>query len=131
MGSAGFGTNDRRLFEAWCDGRTGFPIIDAGMRELNTTGFMHNRVRMITASFLVKDLHLDWQWGERFFAQHLVDYDPAVNNGSWQWSASKSPQWVAAARQRKLPVTWEARSRAWPVEPTKSSWIIPRGSQSP
>lgn len=75
-------------FEAWCEGRTGFPIVDAGMRELVTTGFMHNRVRMIVASFLVKDLHISWRWGEAFFARHLTDYDPAVNNGSWQWSAS-------------------------------------------
>ena len=58
------------------------------MRELNQTGYMHNRVRMIVASFLVKDLHIDWRWGERYFAQHLVDYDPAVNNGNWQWAAS-------------------------------------------
>ncbi|MBF0569651.1 MAG: deoxyribodipyrimidine photo-lyase [Candidatus Omnitrophica bacterium] len=80
--------NDQRLFQAWCEGRTGFPIVDAGMRELNTTGFMHNRVRMIAASFLVKDLHIDWRWGERSFARKLVDYDPAVNNGNWQWAAS-------------------------------------------
>lgn len=75
-------------FQAWCKGMTGFPIVDAGMRELNTTGYMHNRVRMITASFLVKDLHIDWRWGEKYFAQKLVDYDPAVNNGNWQWAAS-------------------------------------------
>ena len=75
-------------FEAWCEGRTGLPIVDAGMRELVTTGFMHNRVRMIVASFLVKDLHISWRWGESFFARHLTDYDPSVNNGSWQWSAS-------------------------------------------
>jgi len=80
--------NDRDKFQAWADGKTGFPIVDAGMRELNTTGFMHNRVRMITASFLVKDLHISWRWGERYFAQHLVDYDPCVNNGNWQWAAS-------------------------------------------
>jgi len=81
--------DDRRdRFEAWCEGRTGFPIVDAGMRELNTTGFMHNRVRMIAASFLVKDLHIDWRLGERYFARHLVDYDPCVNNGNWQWAAS-------------------------------------------
>lgn len=77
-----------QLFKKWCEGKTGFPIIDAGMRELNQTGFMHNRVRMIVASFLVKDLHLDWRWGEKYFAQKLVDYDPAVNNGNWQWAAS-------------------------------------------
>jgi len=80
--------NDKRRFELWCKGETGFPIVDAGMRQLNTTGFMHNRVRMIAASFLVKDLHLDWRLGEKYFAQKLVDYDPAVNNGNWQWAAS-------------------------------------------
>ncbi len=80
--------NDQSQFEAWCAGQTGFPIVDAGMRELVTSGFMHNRVRMITASFLVKDLQIDWRWGERFFARHLLDYDPAVNNGNWQWAAS-------------------------------------------
>jgi len=80
--------DDEELFAAWCAGRTGFPIVDAGMRQLAATGWMHNRARMITASFLVKDLHVDWRWGERWFAAHLVDYDPAVNNGSWQWAAS-------------------------------------------
>lgn len=80
--------NDRQAFSLWCQGMTGFPIIDAGMRELNQKGFMHNRVRMITASFLIKDLHINWQWGEKYFAQHLLDYDPAVNNGNWQWAAS-------------------------------------------
>jgi len=79
---------DEADFEAWCMGQTGFPIIDAGMRELRQTGFMHNRVRMIAASFLVKDLHIDWRHGESWFARHLVDYDPAVNNGNWQWAAS-------------------------------------------
>lgn len=80
--------NNRKVFKAWCRGRTGFPIVDAGMRQLNQTGFMHNRVRMITASFLIKDLHIDWRWGERYFATKLVDYDPCVNNGNWQWAAS-------------------------------------------
>ena len=80
--------NNRDYFQAWCEGKTGFPIVDAGMRELNATGFMHNRLRMIAASFLVKDLHISWRWGERYFAQHLVDYDPCVNNGNWQWAAS-------------------------------------------
>jgi deoxyribodipyrimidine photo-lyase len=75
-------------FDAWRTGRTGFPVVDAGMRELNATGFMHNRVRMIVASFLIKDLHIDWRWEERYFAQNLVDYDRAVNNGNWQWCAS-------------------------------------------
>ncbi len=80
--------NNSKKFIAWCSGKTGFPIVDAGMRELNQTGFMHNRVRLITASFLIKDLHIDWRWGEQYFAQHLIDYDPAVNNGNWQWVAS-------------------------------------------
>ncbi|MEY4768447.1 MAG: hypothetical protein RL637_1086 [Pseudomonadota bacterium] len=80
--------NNETYFSAWCEGRTGFPIVDAGMRQLNQTGFMHNRVRMIVASFLVKDLHIDWHWGERYFAQQLTDYDPCLNNGNWQWAAS-------------------------------------------
>jgi deoxyribodipyrimidine photo-lyase len=81
-------SNDGDKFEAWCNGRTGFPIVDAGMRQLKESGFMHNRVRMIVASFLTKDLLIDWRWGERHFARHLADYDPAVNNGNWQWAAS-------------------------------------------
>lgn len=80
--------NDKRLFKAWCEGRTGFPIVDAGMRQLNTTGWMHNRVRMIVSSFLTKDLLVSWQWGERYFMQKLIDADLANNNGGWQWSAS-------------------------------------------
>jgi len=79
---------NKQWFKQWCEGKTGFPIVDAGMRELNETGYMHNRVRMIVASFLTKDMHIDWRLGERYFAQHLVDYDPCVNNGNWQWSAS-------------------------------------------
>lgn len=81
-------SKSQRKFQAWCQGETGFPIVDAGMRELNTTGYMQNRVRMITASFLTKDLHIDWRQGEKYFAQHLIDYDPAINNGNWQWAAS-------------------------------------------
>ena len=79
--------NDERLFKAWCEGRTGFPMVDAGMRQLNSTGWMHNRVRMITAMFLTKDLLISWQWGERYFMQKLLDADLASNNGGWQWSA--------------------------------------------
>ena len=81
-------SSNEEHFKRWCEGTTGFPIVDAGMRELNATGFMHNRLRMITASFLIKDLHINWQWGEKYFAQKLIDYDPAVNNGNWQWAAS-------------------------------------------
>ncbi|CAN5238965.1 deoxyribodipyrimidine photo-lyase [soil metagenome] len=80
--------NNEKEFKAWCEGRTGYPIVDAGMRELNTTGFMHNRVRMITASFLTKHLLIDWRWGEAYFAAKLLDYDLAANNGGWQWASS-------------------------------------------
>ena len=79
--------NNPELFAAWCEGRTGYPIVDAAMLQLVQTGWMHNRARMIVASFLVKDLLIDWRWGERFFMQHLVDGDPASNNGGWQWTA--------------------------------------------
>ncbi len=79
--------NDENEFERWCNGETGYPIVDAGMRELNQTGFMHNRVRMITASFLVKHLLIDWRWGEAYFAKKLLDYELASNNGGWQWAA--------------------------------------------
>ena len=79
--------NNEKEFEAWCEGRTGYPIVDAGMRELNTTGFMHNRVRMIVASFLTKHLLIDWRWGEAYFAQKLLDFDLAANNGGWQWAS--------------------------------------------
>lgn len=79
--------NNEDEFDAWCTGKTGFPIVDAGMRELNATGFMHNRVRMITASFLCKDLLIDWRWGERFFAEKLLDYELSSNAGNWQWTA--------------------------------------------
>ena len=79
--------NDEHDFEKWCTGNTGYPIVDAGMRELNATGFMHNRVRMVVASFLTKHLLIDWRWGEAYFAKKLLDYDFAANNGGWQWSA--------------------------------------------
>lgn len=80
--------HDKKRFAAWCEGRTGYPIVDAGMRQLNTTGYMHNRLRMITASFLTKDLHIDWKWGEHYFAEKLLDYDMSQNLGGWQWAAS-------------------------------------------
>lgn len=80
--------NDENQFAAWCAGKTGVPMVDAGMRELNHTGWMHNRPRMIVASYLTKNLLINWQWGERYFATKLIDYDPAQNNGGWQWSAS-------------------------------------------
>ncbi len=80
--------NDEDEFQKWCEGKTGYPIVDAGMRELNATGFMHNRVRMIVASFLTKHLLIDWRWGEAYFASKLLDFDLAANNGGWQWAAS-------------------------------------------
>jgi len=79
--------NDEEEFDRWCNGMTGYPIVDAGMRELNATGFMHNRVRMITASFLTKHLLTDWRWGEAWFAARLLDYELSSNNGNWQWAA--------------------------------------------
>jgi deoxyribodipyrimidine photo-lyase len=79
--------NNEQEFERWCNGTTGYPIVDAGMRELNTTGFMHNRVRMVVASFLTKHLLIDWRWGESYFAKKLLDYELASNNGGWQWAA--------------------------------------------
>jgi deoxyribodipyrimidine photo-lyase len=79
--------DDEAAFAAWCEGRTGYPVVDAAMRQLVETGWMHNRARMIVASFLVKDLLIDWRWGEHWFMQHLVDGDPAANNGGWQWAA--------------------------------------------
>jgi len=80
--------NNPDYFKAWCDGKTGYPLVDAAMRQLNNTGFMHNRLRMVAASFLVKDLLVDWRWGERYFAEKLIDFDFSANNGGWQWAAS-------------------------------------------
>jgi deoxyribodipyrimidine photo-lyase len=80
--------DNEQLFQAWCEGKTGYPIVDAAMRELNTTGWMHNRMRMVVASFLTKDLLINWQWGERYFMRKLLDGDLAPNNGGWQWAAS-------------------------------------------
>ncbi len=79
--------NNEAEFEKWCEGKTGYPLVDAGMRELNATGLMHNRVRMVVASFLIKHLLIDWRWGEAYFAQKLLDYDLSANNGNWQWAA--------------------------------------------
>ncbi len=79
--------NNEQEFQRWCEGNTGYPIVDAGMRELNTTGYMHNRVRMIVASFLTKHLLIDWRWGEAYFAEKLLDFDLAANNGGWQWAS--------------------------------------------
>lgn len=82
------GEKAESLFLAWCEGRTGYPLVDAAMAQINQTGYMHNRLRMVTASFLVKDLGIDWRWGERYFAEKLNDFEVASNNGGWQWAAS-------------------------------------------
>jgi len=79
--------NNKEEFKLWCEGKTGYPMVDAGMRQLNKTGYMHNRVRMIVAGFLCKHLLIDWKWGERYFAQKLLDYEKSSNNGNWQWAA--------------------------------------------
>jgi deoxyribodipyrimidine photo-lyase len=79
--------NNEAEFKLWCEGKTGYPIVDAGMRQLNKTGYMHNRVRMITASFLCKHLLIDWRWGEAYFASTLLDFELSSNNGNWQWVA--------------------------------------------
>ena len=82
------GAHAEKLFSAWCEGRTGYPLVDAAMAQINQTGYMHNRLRMVVASFLVKDLGIDWRWGERYFAQKLNDFDLSANNGGWQWASS-------------------------------------------
>jgi len=82
------GQSAHTLFQAWCEARTGYPLVDAAMAQINQTGYMHNRLRMVVASFLVKDLGIDWRWGEAYFATHLIDFDLAANNGGWQWASS-------------------------------------------
>ncbi len=79
--------NNEAEFERWCNGTTGYPMVDAGMRQLNETGYMHNRVRMVTAGFLCKHLLIDWRWGEAYFASKLLDFELSSNNGNWQWAA--------------------------------------------
>jgi hypothetical protein len=101
--------NNEVEFKAWCEGKTGYPIVDAGMRELNATGFMHNRVRMIVASFLVKHLLIDWRWGEAYFAEKLLDFDFAANNGGWQWVVMRlliSGYLIRLCRLRSLTSLW-------------------------
>jgi deoxyribodipyrimidine photo-lyase len=82
------GERAQQRYDAWCQARTGYPLVDAAMTQLNHTGYMHNRLRMVVANFLVKDLGLDWRWGERYFAEKLIDFDLAANNGGWQWASS-------------------------------------------
>jgi len=105
--------NKQADFEAWCSGTTGYPMVDAGMRELNQTGYMHNRVRMVTASFLCKHLLIDWRWGEAYFAKKLLDYELSANNGNWQWAAGTgcdaAPYFRVfnpAEQQKKFDAQW-------------------------
>lgn len=107
-------------YEAWQQGRTGFPIIDAGMRQLLATGFMHNRVRMITAMFLTKDLHIDWRHGESFFMQHLIDGEIASNNGGWQWSAGTGAD---AAPYFRIQNPWSQSARYDPQAIYIKRWV--------
>ena len=82
------GAHAQKLFKAWCEGKTGYPLVDAAMHQLHSSGYMHNRLRMVAACFLIKDLGIDWRWGEAYFAKHLNDYDFSANNGGWQWASS-------------------------------------------
>ena len=107
-------------FERWKTGRTGFPIVDAGMRELRATGFMHNRLRMITAMFLTKDLHLDWRLGESWFMQNLVDGEIASNNGGWQWSAGTGAD---AAPYFRIQNPWSQTARYDPEGDYIRKWV--------
>ncbi len=111
---------DEGKFKAWREGRTGFPIVDAGMRELNETGFMHNRVRMIAAMFLTKDLHLDWRLGEQYFMQRLVDGEIASNNGGWQWSAGTGAD---AAPYFRIQNPWSQTARYDPDGAYIRRWV--------
>lgn len=111
---------DEDAFRRWCRGETGFPIVDAGMRQLNQTGYMHNRVRMITAMFLTKDLHLDWRWGESYFMQKLVDGEIASNNGGWQWSAGTGAD---AAPYFRIQNPWTQTQKFDPEGRYIKEWI--------
>ena len=112
--------NNEENFVKWCQGKTGYPIVDAGMRELNETGFMHNRVRMITASFLTKHLLIDWRWGEAYFAEKLLDYELSSNNGGWQWSASSG---CDAAPYFRVFNPWEQTKKFDPQSKYIKKWI--------
>lgn len=113
-------------FEKWCAGNTGYPIVDAGMRQLNATGFMHNRLRMITASFLTKHLLIDWRWGEAYFAQKLLDFDLASNNGGWQWAAGSG---VDAAPYFRIFNPYLQTQKFDPVNDFISKWIPEIGTE--
>jgi deoxyribodipyrimidine photo-lyase len=123
--------NDEHKFKAWCLGETGYPMVDAGMRELNTTGWMHGRARMVCASFLVKNLNVDWRLGEKYFAKKLIDYDPCVNNGSWQWVAGCGCDSVPyfrifnPDRQQKKFDEYDNYVKKWVVEYRTNDYVKP------
>lgn len=117
--------NPAEHFERWCEGTTGFPMVDAGMRELNATGFMHNRVRMVVASFLSKHLLIDWRWGEQYFAEKLLDFELASNNGNWQWAAGTG---CDAAPYFRVFNPYEQAAKFDPKNKYISHWIPEYGS---
>jgi len=134
--------NDPGSFGAWCEGRTGYPVVDAAMRQLRNTGWMHNRARMIVASFLTKDLLVDWRWGERWFMQCLLDGDPAANNGGWQWVAGTGTDaapyfriFNPVAQGMKFDPDgtfirrWIPELERFPLEFLHSPWLAPPESQ--
>src|SRR5690554_603816 len=112
--------NDEEEFDRWCKGETGYPIVDAGMRQLNGTGWMHNRVRMIVASFLVKHLLIDWRWGEAYFGEKLLDYELASNNGNWQWAAGGG---CDAAPYFRIFNPWTQAKKFDPKEEYVRQWV--------
>ncbi len=112
--------NNEEEFKRWCDGNTGYPIVDAGMRELNATGFMHNRVRMIVASFLIKHLLIDWRWGENYFARKLLDFELSSNNGGWQWASSSG---CDAAPYFRIFNPWEQTKKFDPKFEYIKKWV--------
>ncbi len=134
--------NDPAEFAAWCAGRTGYPLVDAAMRQLAATGWMHNRTRMVVASFLVKDLLIDWRWGEGWFMQQLVDGDPAANNGGWQWTAGTGTDaapyfrvFNPVAQGQKFDPTgayvrrWAPELQQAPAQFIHAPWEMPRSEQ--
>jgi len=119
--------NDESKFVKWCDGKTGYPMVDAGMRQLNATGYMHNRVRMIVASFLCKHLLIDWRWGEAYFAQKLLDFELSSNIGNWQWAAGSG---VDAAPYFRIFNPWEQQKKFDPKESYIKKWILEYGTSN-
>jgi deoxyribodipyrimidine photo-lyase len=123
--------NNETEFKAWCEGKTGYPIVDAGMREINATGYMHNRVRMVVASFLTKHLLIDWRWGEAYFAERLLDYELASNNGGWQWAAGTGTDsqpyfriFNPTSQQEKFDKNWKYIKK-WIPEINSDNYLKP------